>query len=656
MSRRAFLLALLSGLLLAASFPPLDIGWLAWVAFVPLLIAIDGVSSQRAFALGYLAGAAAFVPILAWMRVFGILAWVLLAAYLSLYPAVFAGLVRWVSDRRAPAVAMWSAALIWTGLEYLRSLGVFGFPWALVGLTQYRYPAIIQVAKIAGVFGVSFIVVLVAAAVAPLLTSRRIAASAAAVLAAAIPILWGMTQIGPLPAGTLRIAALQPNVPARVKFDPLYAPDHMRTLARQVDEAGRAGADLVVMPETAIPYNLFGKTGVLSEVGTWARRARATLIASSLEGGISNIAVSIAPSGQPLARYDKVRLVAFGEYGVRPGRRHEPLWTPSGPVGIAICFESIFPDVARALVRNGAEIVAVITNDGWFDGTAGAAQHAAHAVLRAVETGRWVVQAGNTGITMLVDPAGHIRDRLRPLSAGVLIGQASMLTATTLYTRVGDAFAQAVLLASLILAAPRLRSTFAPQIRTPVFRQLAAAAVLPLVAVWFLLGSASSGLWPGVLLVFVIVLSMLRPLSRWGFRIRGLPLSMILGTAVVLVLWGGLALAFRAYSLPTNIPTPEGGWVVGILRQLVIGLVVECWLRGLVFTPAEAWRGWPTAVALGVVLGMVLQRGLSAEGMAWAMITGVAFGLIRARTGNAVGLVVPHTLGNLLFSMVALVR
>lgn len=649
-------MAAVSGLLLFAAFPPLDLGFLAWFALVPLIAAIDGEAPPRAFGLGMLAGGVAYLAITSWMLAFGILPWILLAGYLSLYVGIFAAMTSRIAVGRPTWIAVWSIALAWTALEYVRSIGVFGFPWALLGLTQHRYPPVIQIAKVTGVFGVSFLVALAGAALARAAISRRLVPMAAPVVIVAVAIVWGGAQVQAQNAGSLRVAAVQPNVPARVKFDPLLSPGHMETLGRLVAASREQAPELIVLPETAIPYDIFGAQGVLREVGHWANRARATIIASSLENGFSNVAVAVAPSGQAVSRYDKVRLVAFAEYGVRPGQRHEPLWTPLGQVGIAICFESIFPDVGRALVRNGAELIAVMTNDGWFDGTSGVDQHAAHSVFRAVESGRWVVRAANTGLTMIIDPAGRVSSRLQPRTEGVLVDRAALVRSSTFYSRHGDMFAIAVLVAIAVLALPSARPAFLGSIRTPAFRQTVAATLLPLIAVWFVLGSGSQGVWPGVLLAFVIVLSAVRPLTEWGFRVRGFAAALCAGMAVVGVLWGGMVLAFRANALPAGVPVPDGGWLVGVLRQLVIGLAVEGWLRGVVFTPASHWKGWPAAVALGAAMGMLLQRGLTAEAMAWALVTGAAFGLIRARTGNALGLVAPHALGNILFALVTMVR
>ncbi|HEU5299445.1 MAG TPA: apolipoprotein N-acyltransferase [bacterium] len=648
-------LAALGGVLLAAAFPPLDLGVLGWVALVPLLVAARRESPAGAFRLGLVTGGVAYVIILAWMRVFGLPAWLLLAAYLAVFPGVFAGLWRWISDGRSPHVAVWSVPLLWTSLEYVRSIGVMGFPWALLGLTQYRVPEVIQVAAVTGVFGVSFVVALGSAVIGEGVAGRRWPHLLLPVVLLAVVTLGGWVFLPPPLRSDLTVAALQPNIPSRLKFDPLYTAQHMDTLRRLTLEAGRQGASVIVMPETAVPANLFGRGGALREVGGWATRARATVIATGMENGVSNIAVAIAPSGDAVSRYDKVRLVAFGEFGVRPGLRHDPLWTPQARVGVAVCFESIFPDVSRALVRGGAEILAVVTNDGWFDG-AGGGQHAAHAVLRAVETGRWVVRAANTGLTMIVDPAGRIRDRIPPNTEGVLTGTVSLVRADPPYARFGDVFAVLVLLTVAAVAVPPLRATVARDARTPAFLQSLAALGLPLAAVWVLIGLRPGGLWPVVLLALVAVFSAQRPMREWGFTLRGSLPGLLAGLAVVGALGGGLVLAFRAYAIPVGLPLPPGGWAAGVLRALVAALALEGWLRGIAFAPIAEWKGRGAAIAAATAAGMLVQRGLGAEALAWAMVTGAAFGAIRARTGSALGLVVPHAAGSLLFSILAAVR
>lgn len=659
MSERAgpLILAVASGLLFFSAFPPFDFGFLAWIALVPLLLALHKRSPQRAGVLGAVTGGVAFLALMAWLRVFGVLAWLLVAAYLAAFVALFALLYRWISAGRGPAVEVWATPVVWTALEYLRSVGVFAFPWALLGLTQHAYPPVLQPAKYTGVFGISFLLVLASSTIAASIRSRRLVPALLPAVLIAGTIGWGnVTVQRGVPGSFLSVAAVQPNVISRQKFDPLFASAHMQTLRSLVLQAGRRGADLIVLPETAIPFDLFGRQGVLREVGGWANSARATVIATSLEGGRANIAVAVTPSGQAVSRYDKVRLVAFGEYGLTPGRRHDPLWTPSGRVGVAVCFESIFPDVSRTLVRNGAEILAVITNDGWFDGTAGGAQHAAHSVLRAVETGRWVVRAANTGLTMVIDPRGRVRGAVPPRTAGILGAQVARIRLDTFYTRRGDLFAKGVLVVLFGLFLLPLRGRLGAEFRAPAFQLAAVTAALPFVSVYLLLGTRAAWAWPMLLLSYLILFSRLRPPGDWGLIRRGIIPAMLLGTAAVVGLWGGLALAFRAYDLPVGIPVPPGGWVTGVVAQLIVAAAAEAWLRGVAYSSIAAWKGAGAAVAVATLLGVLIHRGLSAEAMVWALVTGGLFGLIRMRTGNALGLVVPHALGNILFSTVALLR
>lgn len=655
--RGLLVLAAVSGLLLFAAFPPFDIGFLGWVALVPLLVGLHGLSPQRAGVLGAVAGGIAFLAMMTWMRMFGLLAWLLVGAYLGVFVALFAVLHQWISAGRGPAVGVWAAPVVWTGLEYLRSIGVFGFPWGLLGLTQHAYPPVLQLARYTGVFGLSFVLVLASSALASLIRSRRLLPALLPVVLVAGVVGWGSAAVqGRAPGSLLSVAAVQPNISPRLKFDPLLASTNMETLRSLVAQAGRRGADLIVLPETAIPFDLFGRQGVLREVGGWANRAGATLVATSLEGGRANIAVAVAPSGQAVSRYDKVRLVAFGEYGLIPGRRHDPLWTPSGRIGIAVCFESIFPDVSRALVRNGSELLAVVTNDGWFDGTAGVRQHAAHSVLRAVENGRWVLRAANTGLTMVVDPKGRVRGSVPPRNARILVAQVGRVRTETFYTRWGDVFAQTVLAALLGMILLPLRRRLVADVRTPAFQLAAAAVALPFVSVYLLLGTRAAWGWPMMLLAYVILFSRLRPLAAWGWYLRGAVPAALWGVGGVVVLWSGFALALRAYDLPVGIPVPPGGWVTGVLAQVIVAAASESWLRGVAFMSVAEWKGAGTAVVATTVLGVLIHRGLGAEAMAWALVTGVLFGHIRSRTGNALGLVVPHVLGNILFSTVALLR
>ncbi|HEX4841056.1 MAG TPA: apolipoprotein N-acyltransferase [bacterium] len=655
-------LAILSGLLIAAAFPPFDVGWLAWVALAPLVLAIRARPLSQAFGLGFVSGAVAFGIILAWIRIFGVLPWVLLTAYLALFPAAFAAVSRWVIPGRRAWQWVWVAAAAWTALEYLRSVGVTGFPWASLGVTQYRFLPLIQVARYTGVYGVSFLAALVGCACAAVVLVRRPAPILLPAGLLSVVLAWGGPPARTVPAGAITVAAVQPNVSQAQKFDPALAADHMRVLHRLVAAARGQGADLIVFPETAVPQNLFGSEGALGEVGRWAQRAHAPVIASALENGVSNIAVAVTPSGLAVSRYDKVRLVAFGETGIVPGHRFTPLWTPLGQVGVAICFESIFPDVSRALVKNGAQILAVITNDAWLDGTAAPAQHAAHAVLRAVESGRWVVRAANTGISTIIDPVGRVRAILPRQEEGVLAASAAMVNVMTPYVVWGDVFVWAMMMLLVAAVTPQLRPALADQWTRPAFQQTAVAVVLPWAAGSALLrAGAPWGVLPGVLLAFCGLFTVLRwPTGTgWSATIkRSTPMgrfmmTLVGGVVVVVGLWAAMMAAYRLAGV--RLAHPDA-WAVYLVRQLIMAAAMELWLRGAAFAPLAQWQGSAVAVAVTTVLGMSLQAGLPPEAYAWTLVTGALFGFLRSRTHSAAGLIVPHALGAMLFASIAEVR
>ncbi|MCL6551800.1 MAG: hypothetical protein K6W08_01565, partial [Firmicutes bacterium] len=181
------LAAAASGLLLALAFPAPDLGVLAWVGLVPLLLAIDGQPAAAAFRLGWGAGLVWFGILLGWARSFGLPAWVALTVLMALFPAAFAALCAWLADGRRGRL-LWTAPLLWVVTELLRTAGPLAFPWGLLGLTQYRVPSMLALASVVGVVGVSALIVAVNAAVAVAVRARRPAGSAVAtaVLAATV--------------------------------------------------------------------------------------------------------------------------------------------------------------------------------------------------------------------------------------------------------------------------------------------------------------------------------------------------------------------------------------------------------------------------------------------------------------------------------------
>jgi apolipoprotein N-acyltransferase len=253
--------------------------------------------------------------------------------------------------------------------------------------------------------------------------------------------------------------------------------ESIRTYHRLTMEAAETQPDLIVWPESVVPGDVIGDVNVRKWMGAVARTTHAHMLVGgprnfqNRKGGpISqmNGVHMFSPQGELLGSYFKVRLVPFAEFiphrkllrllGRQPfretdviaAREHKLIPSPFGKIGAVICFESVFPGIARRETRDGAEILFVLTNDSWFQKTAAALQHYNHSILRAVENRRYVVRSGCSGVSSVVDPYGRVTDKLDMWEQGVLLGEVQALSGLTFYSRYGDWFAYfSVVLATL---------------------------------------------------------------------------------------------------------------------------------------------------------------------------------------------------------------
>jgi apolipoprotein N-acyltransferase len=674
------------------AFPPYDLAALAWGALLPLIAAAWRRSPRRAFWTGYAWGLLAFGGVLWWLTGFGVLVWALAAALAALAPAAALGAAAWagggVFERRA---VLWVPAT-WTAVEYLRGQGQFGIPWALLGDTQHAALAVGQIAAVTGIYGVTFLVALVNAAGFLVLARSAGAALAAGTAAAAVTavVLYGSAALAaPVPADTT-VAVLQPAYPARMTWNPAQAARDIARLDALTHDAAAADdrglhpqggapatsparpngsdrASLVVWPETASPVDIAGNPGMRAAVGEWARRDHVTLIVTSLESGEggepTNSAFAVAPDGVIIGRYDKRRLVPFAEAGERPGKAPAVLPSPVGAVGIAICFESIFPEHSRAAVREGAALLAVLTNDVWFDGRAAPLQHTAVAPFRAIEEGRYLLRASNAGPSVIIDPHGRILATL-PLGAhGVLTGRVAPRTDLTWYARYGDVLPWASLLASVIALAPGAARLAAGEGRGPAFGRLLIASAVPLAA-FFLIEPAARALahrppgWepavggvpvplpPLVVLAAAAVMSRRKTAFAVGFG-RGFAPAAAASLAIVAAIAGIVLRAFTAHGGTAPITAPPGGWWAGTAVDVaVVGLGMEWWLRGVVFAAALEWRGAAWAIGWTAVLGAVAGSARGPEAALWGLAAGAAFGAVRTRWAQVPALALAHGIGS----------
>lgn len=485
---------LLSGVLTALAFPNWELWPLAWLGLVPLFWALGGLRPRQAAALGWMAGALHYGMLLYWlvgtMQTYGRLplvlagaAMVLLVLYLAGFWALFCGLISFLRDRLGFPFMVVGPPL-WISLEILRSVFLSGFPWALLGYSQWSLTPLLQVADLTGIYGVGFLIVAVNLALYALVLdlAERRRPSLGCLLSVAFcgtlvagAWLYGqkrMDQITRLSveAPTTTVGIAQGNLEQSIKWDPAFQEatlSRYEGLSRDLVEG--AGAQLVVWPETAAPF-FFQREGPLRE--------RLIRLASSLKadflfgspafGSVGdrrvfyNRAYLVGAQGQVMGWYDKIHLVPFGEYvplqellpfirkmvtaigDFHPGEAPTPLVTSGGAsIGVSICFESIFPDIFQEQVKKGANLLANLTNDAWFGKTAAPYQHLSMLAVRAVETRRWIVRAANTGISAFIDPCGRVKSQTQLFTTGWLVDRVPRLQLNSLYVLYGDIFAWA---------------------------------------------------------------------------------------------------------------------------------------------------------------------------------------------------------------------
>jgi apolipoprotein N-acyltransferase len=500
MPRRDYLLAALTGVLLALSFPKPDFFALAWLAFVPLLGAIVRKSPSQAFKFGFVAGLVAYGGILYWLNIvmtlYGKLPWIvsfclflLLVAYLALYIGIIALLVR--RGEMAGISPLLSFPLLWVGFEYLRSFVLTGFPWASLGYSQYRILPLIQISDITGVYGLSFLIalsnVVVFRMINGIVAKDRAAypakSTALLLILLMLTVGYGFTRLNTVERGApLKVVLAQGNISQDVKWDPSFQDATVSIYEKLTREACAGGSDLVVWPESALPFFFQSDEKYAKRVKSLAAQMKSCMVVGSpaveQEGErlrYLNSAFLLGPTGAVLGRSDKMHLVPFGEYvplgkflpfvnklvaGIgdfSPGTTITPLDTGKGKIGVLVCFEGIFPELSRAYVHAGSRLLVNITNDAWFGRSSAPYQHLSMMVFRAVENRVPLVRAANTGITSIIDRNGHIRGATQLFKESFLTGVVRLGEKETFYCRYGDLFAWLCLAGTAVIIVAAFR-------------------------------------------------------------------------------------------------------------------------------------------------------------------------------------------------------
>ncbi len=490
-------LAVASGLALGLAFPKFDHGLLAWVALVPLFYVIEGESMWRVLWWAYLQGFAANVVELYWIPIplhdfadvhmaFAIFPMLALAGIVAVNTAVAIWAGEFIARRtRIPAVITMPVA--WTALEWFRTYIPVGFPWNLLGYAAYRNLELIQFAEFTGVYGVSALIVFFNAVVYVVIFRRDVyrlqTISLSALTAMMIAMVafgaWRISDLKNAPsAGSFKVAMVQGNIPQSLKWDPKFLPDSYGVYQDETVNAAKRGADLIVWPEAAAaflfqpddryPAELAGDEAYRANLLTTARNLGTPILfgapaLAQIDGrlGFYNRAYLVSDKGEVAAHYDKIELVPFGEYvparailgffvnrvvqgmgDLVPGKEQTLFDFKGAKLGILICYESIFPDLTRREVNEGADVLVNITNDAWYGESSAPYQVLAMAAMRSVETKLPMVRVANTGFSALIEPSGRITNRTPLFKRGTVIVDVSWRPVRTLYTMVGDLFAE----------------------------------------------------------------------------------------------------------------------------------------------------------------------------------------------------------------------
>ncbi|HEY9165030.1 MAG TPA: apolipoprotein N-acyltransferase [Candidatus Kryptonia bacterium] len=515
-------LCAISGLILGLSFPPFHFSWLAFVGFVPFLITIEKAENYRdAFKLSYVAFLVLNVVVIYWIggwsresdpfMMIGGVALMLGHPLFFTVPILFYHFLR----KRLGRSTIFIFPFIYLSFEHLHSISEVAFPWLTVGYSQSYNLADIQFAQFTGLFGISFQVLLAntffAIAVKSFTTMsdsrwmKVACCTIAGLLLIIIPEIYGLNVLRHADtsnASHIKVAVVQPNIDPYAKWS--GSPTQiLRTYEGETRKILKSKPDLVVWPETAIPFYI-----LLPQL-TYFRNELESFIDSNDVCLLSGVPLayyfSAADSAKPSSHYDsierkyydayngaalfephsgnfqtygKIILVPFGEripyadavpYLIKPlewgvgisnwarGLDTTIFKLPDGnQFGTVICYESIFPDYVRQFVKRGANFIVIITNDGWFGKSSGPPQHAAYASIRAVENRRAIVRSANTGISEMIDEYGRFIGKPTGLDiSATLVADVPLARRLTFYTRHGDVIAQiaeGVTLVSILIA------------------------------------------------------------------------------------------------------------------------------------------------------------------------------------------------------------
>ena len=503
----------LCGFLLVLAYPAFNWWVTAWFALVPLLLVLTAKGPGSGFFAALVCGMSFFAGIYYWILEVAAIQWfhlALIAGFLGLYFGLFGFLFALIRSRIGAAGALLAAPFVWIGVEFVRShMGFLAHPWPLLGHSQIFCLPVVQVAALTGAYGLSFLIVLINATLAmailtlcplSIFANERPSRRALVTMAVTASLLIVLTSIyglqtlhRPLTGSDIKVAVVQANIAQTQKWDPKHAPQIVQTYLDLTREIAKEQPALIVWPEAATPRAINVDRRLYSKMKQLARTIDIPILLGSTHHQkfntkrtdkikFNNSAFLIHPDTKKDQRYDKIRLLPFGEYlpkedvipweAIRipnigsylPGKEFTVFQTGDFQFAVTICWETAFPYIAREFVKNGAQFLVNITNEAWFGQTTAPYQFVAMNAFRAVENRVPMVRCTNTGISCFIDPFGRIIDRIMEADGrdifirGVLARTITTTNTKTIYTRFGDWFAWLCLVVSAAVLLSTLKA------------------------------------------------------------------------------------------------------------------------------------------------------------------------------------------------------
>jgi apolipoprotein N-acyltransferase len=488
-------LALSASVLTAAAALSPHLSVLAWIAIVPLLLALKDGSAFSSFCLGWFAGSLAYAGIAYWVTISPVFTTgeaLVIPGYLGLHWGLFGATLAVVRSRSAVPLVI-AAPILWVVCEYFRSTVLpLDLPWILLGHTQSQSVALIQMAAVTGVYGVSYLIILVNSLIVEAMRGVRnpVWSAVVAILVMGLAVVSGqIVMASAVSTQTISVTVVPGNIAQDIKWDQTHQEENFRRYMQgsiQAVEASKTA--LVIWPETSVPGPLNRDVQTLEILQRFTRQTGSTLLVGSAErekfgqgtpdtARRYNSAFLFTPSSVRASVYHKIHLFPFGEYlpleknfpwperyrthssHFAPGEDYSTFTLSVGddaiPFSVVICWEGIFPNLVRQFVQHGAAFLVGISNEAWFDGAA-ATQFLAMNTFRAVENRRTLVRAVNGGMSGFIDPYGRLVASMTPdqdddSSGRFLTHPISIVRKSTFYTLYGDVFAQAMTATACVL-------------------------------------------------------------------------------------------------------------------------------------------------------------------------------------------------------------